>query len=813
MESVRTTARTGHAGRRSRAGGVDAVHRALAGRIIAVAWLASGILSIVSGIFEPGSAARSTSVVIGACTIVVGLVALVVPWARFPQSALLWMVPVAFALIVWNYAAFDANGFTYSISFALVFVLVGISQPRWTAVKLLPLFLVAYLVPIVAHDGWSRRQGFGDVFFVVPLCIVLGELIGWIRHRMDMVEGEMVQSEASLRELIDHAPIGISRLGLDGRLIEVNKAYAAILGYQPEDLAGRAVRDLTHPDDWTENRRLIEALRSREIDRFRYEKRFIHADGHYVWVAVTGSAVRDDDGNLAFMIGQLEDITEHRQLQDQLAHTAVTDALTGLPNRVRFMDELTAAIARSEQDGFHVALMFLDLDRFKMVNDGLGHDAGDRLLQAVARRLRGALRADDVLARFGGDEFTVLCEVSSPDDVVEIVARLRQSLALPIVEPEFEQYVTTSIGVALSTSAAMLPSTLMRCADIAMFEAKRSGPGQFAIYREESSAEAGHNLRTQNELHRAIRESQLVLHYQPIIDLADLSVAGTEALVRWQHPTRGLLPPSEFVELAEECGLMTAMGNWILTEACRQGGRWAAATEAIGRHRSHLDMAVNVSPKQLTEPGFVDVVADALAESGFPADRLWLEITEGALLLDPLAATAILEELRELGVHLSIDDFGTGYSSLSYLRRLPVETLKIDRSFVDQLETATDDRAIVQAVIGLGASLGLRVVAEGIERHTQAAELARLGCRYAQGYLYAMPTDPAVIGPFPPEDVPGWSQLGAVEVSGRPVHPGPVGPKAPGHTTPMAPGHSTPMAPGHTTPVAAFDRGVWRPAE
>ncbi len=419
------------------------------------------------------------------------------------------------------------------------------------------------------------------------------------------------------------------------------------------------------------------------------------------------------------------------------------------------MEHLDPALRRAESGGRHVALMFLDLDRFKLVNDGIGHDAGDRLLQRVGQRLEHALRPEDFLARFGGDEFTVLCEVSGEEDVLEIVSRLRSSMATPVSEADFEQFVSLSIGVALSTSESMLPSALLRSADIAMYQAKRSGPGRYVVYVP-GDDDAGRNLRTSNELHRAIQEHQLVLHYQPFVDIGRLTVIGTEALARWRHPTRGLLPPADFVDLAEECGLMGDLGAWVLREACRQGASWLAARTAVGRTSRPPTMSVNISPQQLAEPGFCELVESVLDETGYPADRLWLEITEGALLRDPAAAIAILESLREAGVHLAIDDFGTGYSSLSYLKRLPVQALKIDRSFVEHLETDPDDRAIVEAVVALGRTLGLEVVAEGIERPGQATELAARGCHLAQGFLYGRPAEPGAIGPCLPMFVAGW---------------------------------------------------------
>jgi len=475
-----------------------------------------------------------------------------------------------------------------------------------------------------------------------------------------------------------------------------------------------------------------------------------------VWVAVNGSAVRDAQGEPLFLIGQIEDITERRKLSDELALHAVTDPLTGLPNRALFMERLETALRHTRSSGRQVALMFLDLDRFKLVNDGIGHDAGDRLLRRVGQRLHGALRNGDVLARFGGDEFTVLCEVSGADDVEAVVARLREAMSTPVVEPDFEQFVTLSIGVALSQSGDAAPSVLLRCADIAMYQAKTLGPGRYVIYEEHDEGDAGRSLRMSNELHRAVRENQLVLHYQPYIDLRDMTLVGTEALVRWRHPDRGLLPPGEFIELAEECGLMVDLGAWVLREACRQGARWLAARAADGVGGEAPSMSVNISPQQLSDPGFTSVVASVLVDTGFPPDRLWLEITEGALMRDPAAAIAILRSLRELGVHLAIDDFGTGYSSLSYLQRLPVEALKIDRSFVEHLDEESDDRAIVEAVVALGHALGLGIIAEGIERPGQAIELANLGSYVAQGFLYAKPVDPLLVGDYLPATISGW---------------------------------------------------------
>ena len=732
-----------------------ALNRVMCGRIAAIALVVASLLLMASDLAVPGS--MSTGAVLTACIVsmAVGVAAWWFPWGRFGRWTVLAVIPFAFVAVGMTWVFADRNGFNYSVTFVLIFALVGLALPRWTSLRLAPLLVLAYLLPLAATPGPLATTGLGSAIFAVPICILLGEAIAWGMHRFAVAEGEVAESAASIQRLFDEAPIGISRCAPDGRIIEVNHAYAEIHGYRREDMVGMPIRDLIHPDDRQANKENFARLLSGEVDRFHMERRSLRADGGTAWVSLNGSVVRDAQGNPLFMIGQVEDITERHALREQLALHAVTDPLTGLPNRKLFMEHLDVALHDAESNGRHVALMFLDLDRFKLVNDGIGHDAGDRLLQRVGQRLQHALRPEDFLARFGGDEFTVLCEVDDEDDVAEIVGRLRKSMATPVSEADFEQFVTLSIGVALSTSDTMLPSALLRSADIAMYRAKRSGPGRYVVYAPEGDDE-GQNLRTTNELHRAIQEGQLVLHYQPFVDVERLSVFGTEALVRWNHPTRGLLPPSEFVDLAEECGLMVDLGSWVLREACRQGATWIAAAVAGGSTTGLPSLSVNVSPQQLAEPGFCEFVVSVLVDTGFPADRLWLEITEGALMRDPAAAIAILRSLRALGVHLAIDDFGTGYSSLSYLKRLPVEALKIDRSFIEQLEDGADDRAIVEAIVALGRTLRLGIVAEGIERPGQAFELAALGCNLAQGFLYGRPCDPSVIGDYLPLSIADW---------------------------------------------------------
>jgi diguanylate cyclase (GGDEF)-like protein/PAS domain S-box-containing protein len=732
------------------------LNRVLCGRIASVALIVSGILVTTSEFAAPGAYAWIPVLVLGLSTVAGGIVSWWAPWGRMGRWAVLAAVPFGFVSLDLAYVYAEPNSFDFAVGFVLIFALVGLALPRKTALGLAPLLVAAYLVPLVDMPGRVSSIGLGSAIFVVPICILLAEAIAWGMHRYALAEGEIAEGAASIQRLFDEAPIGITKLDLNGRFVEANRAIGEILGRAPESLVGMSMWSVTHPEDRAGTQGVIDDLVSGAVDRFCFEKRYLHAEGHVVWAAVNGSIVRDAQGQPQFLIGQIEDVTERRALREELARGAVTDPLTGLPNRSLFMDRLDAALLHAESNGRHVALLFLDLDRFKLVNDGIGHDAGDRLLRHVGQRLQGALRSGDLLARFGGDEFTVLCEVSDEDEVIEIVSRIRKAMSTPVNEGGLEQFVTLSIGVALSNSATMPPSLLLRSADIAMYQAKRSGPGRYVVFTEHDDDNAGRSLRTSNELHRAIQESQLVMHYQPFVDLKRLTVIGTEALVRWQHPVRGLLPPSEFIDLAEECGLIVDLGTWVLRESCRQGALWAAERIAAGTPGPAPSMSVNISPQQLSEDGFAALVASILDLTGFPPDQLWLEITEGAVLRDPPAAIAILRSLRDQGIHLAIDDFGTGYSSLSYLKKLPVEALKIDRSFIENLETDPDDRAIVEAVVALGRTLGLEVIAEGIERPGQAIELAIRNCHIAQGYLYGRPTDPADIGPSLPVAISGW---------------------------------------------------------
>jgi diguanylate cyclase (GGDEF)-like protein len=429
---------------------------------------------------------------------------------------------------------------------------------------------------------------------------------------------------------------------------------------------------------------------------------------------------------------------ERKRAEVQLAHQALHDPLTGLPNRTLFLDRLELALARSKRLEKAVAVLFLDLDRFKVINDSLGHEAGDRLLVELAARLQGVLRPGDTVARFGGDEFTVLCdEISGERDAVLIAERVAEAVSAPFLLDETEAFLTASSGIALA-GAETRAEALIRDADAAMYRAKEKGRARYELFDEVMRARAVERLETENALHRAIERGEFRVHYQPAVDLETGRAVAVEALVRWDSPKFGLLGPEEFISLAEETGLILPLGSAVLHEACRQWQLW----NARGSGQTPR-MSVNLSARQLGQPDLVQTVASVLAETGIDPSSLCLEITESVVVEDAEGALRTLQALKDQGVQIGLDDFGTGYASLSLLKRLPVDILKVDRSFVGGLGSDPADAPIVSAVVRLAHELGLTAIAEGVENAEQVAELRAIGCRYAQGFFFARPQDPA----------------------------------------------------------------------
>jgi diguanylate cyclase (GGDEF)-like protein len=441
-------------------------------------------------------------------------------------------------------------------------------------------------------------------------------------------------------------------------------------------------------------------------------------------------------GALAGRIVALRDVTDRKRAEQALAHQARHDSLTGLPNRRLLLDSLAVACERGARDGFTVALLFLDLDNFKMVNDSLGHAAGDDLLVTVADRLRSSLRPGDLVARLGGDEFALILAGASDRPVARQVAgRIIDALRQPCGIGTAEVVIGASIGIAMTGSGATQPGDLLRNADVALYAAKAQGKGRFEFFVEDMHRAAKARLGLEADLRRALAREEFVVFYQPVVDLLSGAIAGCEALVRWNHPTRGLVPPLEFIPSCEETGLIVPLGEWVLREACVAQRQWKEKYP----HRPAPIVTVNVSPRQLQEPGFVGSLAYLLEQTGADPESLVLEITEGVLLDDADTTLEVLEGLRDLGLRLAIDDFGTGYSALSYLQRFPIHVLKIDRSFVNGLGRGGERSALVRAIVALGQALNLKLVAEGIEHADQQQQLQALGCQYGQGYLFARP--------------------------------------------------------------------------
>ena len=450
--------------------------------------------------------------------------------------------------------------------------------------------------------------------------------------------------------------------------------------------------------------------------------------------------------------GFVSDLSERKRFEGQLASQALHDRMTGLPNRVLLRDRVEHALARADRRGASVALFIADVDQFKVVNAELGHDGGDGLLVAVAERLADLLRPGDTVAHMGGDEFALLCEdIGSYAEAVGIAGRILEAFEKPFRVKGVDLTVTASVGVAIGARDGTDAELLLRNADVAMYRAKDRGRDRFEVFEESMLAHASERFTVENDLRRAIGQGQLRLYYQPIVHLDTGVIAGFEALVRWQHPARGLLPPSEFIPSAEQSGLIVPLGRFVLAEACMEAATWQAA--ATGS--DSLRVSVNVSARQLVQPGWSDEVAQVLAESGLRPRQLVLEITESVLMDDTDTTALRLEELRRLGVRIAIDDFGTGYSSLGYLRRLPVDILKIDKSFIDGVAEGPHESALARAVVKLASTLRLEAVAEGISSRKQLLQLRRLRCPYGQGYYFSRP--------LPPAALPRLLELGVLE--------------------------------------------------
>ncbi len=548
---------------------------------------------------------------------------------------------------------------------------------------------------------------------------------------------------ARFRTLFEGASIGILRLGPDGRAVEANPALEEMLGYTTSELADKTFREYMHQEDLERAEVLFRDLLGGRRDSFQLEARYSRRDGALVWAHVRAALERDGDGQPAFAVTMIEDITARKRAEEELRrqselneHQALHDPLTGLPNRLLFGERIEHAITHAERRSSRLAVLMMDLNRFKEVNDSLGHQAGDELLREVGSRLSAALRGSDTVARLGGDEFGLLLpEPSGADDLLAVIERIRESLERPIVVQDLPLAMEASIGIAIYPDDGHNADLLIQRADVAMYAAKQES-APFCFYDPNADDYDPARLTLVAELRRAMEERELVLWYQPKAVLENGEVRSVEALLRWQHPHQGMLYPDSFIPVAQETGLIRPLTLYVVDEALRQCREWR--DEGLD-----LSVSVNLSMRNLLDLEFPGQVAGLLRQWEVDARLLELEITESTMLANPSRTKHVLDELHALGLRLSIDDFGTGYSSLAYLRRLPIDEIKIDRSFVMSMADEADDVAIVRSTIDLGRNLGLDVVAEGVETREIWDQLRELGCNVAQGYYLSRPV-PAV---------------------------------------------------------------------
>jgi diguanylate cyclase (GGDEF)-like protein/PAS domain S-box-containing protein len=600
-----------------------------------------------------------------------------------------------------------ASGLLTTAIIALHFTAMGALELTPTPLRPMP--------DALSSHGWLASGIAAATIWILAMGLV-GALV-------DLYLAKRAADEAArLRSLVNATFEGIC-IHCEGHVLDANDALGRLIGRSREALAGRPVLELVAPD----HRPLVQARIAAGSEE-PYEAELLHSDGRRIQVELLGRAVTYE-GRAARVVS-VRDMTERHRAEQRIRHLAHHDGLTDLPNRMLFRDRLDQALASARRSGQALAVLCLDLDRFKEVNDLYGHAAGDELLVQVGMRLCAETRESDTVARLGGDEFAVIqCGMGRPDAVADLAQRLIDTICDPFCLLGQQTLIGASVGIALFPHDGDDVDTLLRNADLALYRAKGDGRGTFRSFEPEMDARLQARRQLERELRETLAAGGLTLHFQPLADAGGGEITGFEALVRWPHPTRGMVGPAEFIPLAEECGLILALGEWVLHAACREAVGWP----------SPMRIAVNLSPAQFGHGDLPGLVRRVLAETGLAPERLELEITEGVLMKDNERTLAILRQLKGLGVRIAMDDFGTGYSSLSYLQQFPFDKLKIDQSFVRLAEHSTDSLAIVRAVIGLGKSLGMPVVAEGVETAGQRDLLARERCDEVQGYLIGRP--------------------------------------------------------------------------